>query len=1003
MSDIQNFLIQDATGSSLGGGSKRPTEEDDSGFSTSVARVLEVISEGRIEGLLNGYRSVFLDETPVENSNGTRNFKGFVLRSRKGNATDIPMPGFEQAQSETNVGVEVKNNLPITRTIINNQCDAIRIRLGLRLVKYEDDGDIVGNSLNFRVLIKEGNGAFVQRLNRTIKGKYSDMIEMEWQFNVRNLNNTVDRFSIRIEKTTAETNSSKNIKQLTFQAYTEVVQANLMYPYTALVGAELDAKQFQNVPSRSFQVGGIITRIPTNATIRGDRSLAYSGVWDGNFYTSTISNNDPVCQIYEILTNKRWGLGNYLDESKIDKWSLFKCSEYCNQLIPDGLGGTEARFQISTVLNTKAGVLQVLDSICSTANIKFYWDQGVLNFWQDRPDNIVRQFTQADVENGDFNYSSTSIRSRSTVARVTYNDPTNFYKQDVEIIEDKSGIEKYGVREKDIVDFGGCSRSQAIRKGKWFLYSSLKQIETVTFVARAYAAFTRPGDIIQIADPNRSLVRYGGLIKSGSGTTYVVDNPVSIRSSSGVTITVMLPNGTLETRNITTGISTTDTLTINAAFSQTPLSESNWILSAPDVNPQLFRVLSVTPTKNDPTKVEIFAITHNPNKYAEIENNLLIPTLPTRVTPSQVVNPPTNAIATQNTIVTSTGDISYNLKCNWDRPLLSGLPDPFVVKYALEYRRGSDGIFQNRAETSSLEYTFQGLFSGDYTFRVASIDSANKISSWVESNTVTIVTSYHPDTVSYVNRLNARGITITNAHVVAIDNFVNGIYNNGLRDRFNPALHIIEDCCPFAGSAINAVKLWVFSGSPNEGTLNNFVSTDWSASLGLDPGNTNTNKWVGTGVIPSTMFTGTGANSGHLSYFSTKNIANTNAFEIGTSSGGTQTMRLIVNLNGINYTAMYSDAQQPAVSVLTSKGYFIGSRINNVDIRSYLNGSQISINTSANTGTLPTDTIDVFRSSGLFTNRSCGLYTIGRRGFTVAQAGVLNGLVQTLMTALGRT
>lgn len=718
------------------GSSKKPSEAEETGYSTSKASMIEILSEGVIEGLVKADKSIFLDDTAVRNPNGKLNFTGFKYRMRKGIPNQSLIPDYsDEITSETNVGVEVKKNTPITRTIINSNLDAIRLRFGVRLVKYEDDGDVSENDIEFKVSIKQGTAVYQTRLQKKISARYTSYVEFEHQFNVRNQNGTVDQFQVRVEKLTDDSDDNNDVRDLRWSAYQEIIKTKLTYSNTALIAMEFDAEQFSSIPTRSYKIGGVRIRIPTNATVRSDRSLEYSGTWDGSFYTPLEAVNDPCWQLFDILINKRYGLGRYIDYTKIDRWSLYEASKYNNERIINALGQTEPRYQCSTVIQTKEKAYDVITALASSCNMKPYWADGTMLFWQDRPGIVRQQFTQADVENGDFTYSSTAVRSRYTVALVRWNDPNDNYQQAVEPVEDAEGIAKYGYRPTEVVAYGCVSRGQAIRFGRWALYSSRLETETVMFNARSYASYLRPGDIISIADARRAKTRNGGLIVSATISQVTLDAPTAIEAGSQ--ITVMLPTGVLNTRNIIESGNQT-VINVDVPFDAVPLPESNWIVTTPSIKPQTFRVLTVSPDASDPTKIEVTALIHRPEKYTQIEDPGDASGLAIGSGTNEIVNLPRNLNAKKQ-VITTGGTTRRNLICDWQFPRTTlGTRDTTIQGYFVEYKRGIRGAWKGSTFVYNTEHTFENVIPGNYYFRVSAIDSKKNSSSWVVSAVVNI-------------------------------------------------------------------------------------------------------------------------------------------------------------------------------------------------------------------------------------------------------------------------
>jgi predicted phage tail protein len=747
MTDIQVDPAQMLIGAGFGKKPKQPTVEDDDARSTSRANIVEVISEGPCEGIFTGVvnpdarKGIYLDRTVVMNPGGTLNFQGMIARPKPGTANQLVSPTFGGIASETNVGVQVKKSTgTVTRNIINSELDAISIRIQVQLQKSEKDGDVVGSSLTFKVDIMQGATAWKNRLTKTIKGKYSSGIELAYEFPVNNQGGTIDSFGIRLSVTSDDSNDT-TIRNLTWKAYTELTKTKLNYRYSATCGLQFMAEQFDSVPERAYRFAGRMVQIPSNATIGSDRGLNFSGTWNGTFTTPTKACSDPCWHLYDLLTNTRYGVGRYISADRIDVYSLYAASVYNNQMVPNGFGGTERRFQCNTMLQSKESAWEVINAFCSACNMKAYVSEGKIRFWQDRPGDVVRQFTQADIEDGKFVYSSTAVRSRFTSIMVIWNDPKDFYRRAVEPVEDKAGIARYGIQDTEITAFGCTSRGQAIRAGNHALQSSLYEKESVSFTCRSWAAFVRPGEIIQIADANRANVRYGGLIKSASTTSIVLDSAISLPGSNRK-VTIMMPDGSLATRDIETNplnpsMTNVSALDLTSPLPSVPNKESNFLISTSLVAPQLFRVLSVTPATNDPTKVEITGIEYNPGKYDFVENNVVAEEPPTNFTIPQVVPGPSSVAGSVIRISVIGGNQLTALIGTWTPPLTGGEPDPTIVGYRAEFTRtdlnnswqGTQSLFSSQYEARWENVPADGV----YYVRVCSINVNGQVSDWVVS------------------------------------------------------------------------------------------------------------------------------------------------------------------------------------------------------------------------------------------------------------------------------
>jgi predicted phage tail protein len=703
--------------------------------------MLSIVSEGEIEGLTNDQQSIYFDETPVKNSDGTSNFNDFTWDWRSGTQAQDRMAGFsDEITSETNVGSEVKSSIPLTRSITNANLDIIRIRLGIVLQEYPEKGGVLGSKVQFKIYVKEGNGAFILRLDQTIKGRYSTLTEFEYNFPVNNLGGTVNDFSVRVERVTPQdTETTRFQRTISWRTLIEATETKLRYPNSALFAFRFDAAQFESLPQISLKLAGRKIAIPTNATPTATRGLTFNGIWDGNFYIPSVAVSDPAWILYDLITNSRYGLGRYINQNQIDKWALYEISQYCNEYVPDGVGGTEHRFQCHILLEGKEEAYRVIESVRSIFRGFSYWMNGAISFASDKPGFPVAQFTQADIENGMFSYSRTSLKSRHTIALVTWADPEDFYRSTIETVEDPEGIAKFGVRELEMSVFACTSRGQARRAGLAALLTERLETETVTFRVRAYGAYTKPGDIIRVHDAKRAEIRYGGLIAGSTLTTVILDNPVTLNIGETYNLTVMMADGTVAERVVTNSPGGAYTnIEIMPALEELAPVESNWILSSTTVQPQLFRVLNRVPTsRSGEMGHEITALDYREDKYNSIEYGWQLTPRPTINRVPLVVNAPRN-ISLSYRAINNGESFTYTLDANWQYPLNNGSRDPYITSYFVEFRKGDDGDWVDTRNVSSTGTQYESITdSGKYYIRVASVDINGKASRWVESYPIT--------------------------------------------------------------------------------------------------------------------------------------------------------------------------------------------------------------------------------------------------------------------------
>lgn len=713
---------------------RSPKRADDSGHSSAHAHVLGVLSEGEVEGLINGAQSIFFDETPALNSDNSQNFGDFSWDFRNGSEFQSAMLGYgDTVASETSIGAEVKFNLPVTRNITNSNLDIINVRLAFQLQRFKDNGDVEGNSIDFGIQIKEGTGAFIERYRQVISERYSSLTELEFEFPVNNQGGSISDFQVRVVRYTATaTDEETDQKIIRWQTYSELIQVKLKYPFSALIGLRFDSTQFDNIPEMSFLLAGRTVQIPTNAQIAADRGLVFNGAWDGNFYTPASACSDPAWIIWDLLTNERYGLGKYINTASLDRYGMYEISRYCNEFVPDGLGGYERRFSCNVVLEGKEDAWKVLEAFRSIFRGVIYYQGSTIGFAADKPGNAEFQFNQAIAVDGKIERSRSSLTARKTVAKVTWNDPDDNYKRAIETVEDTEGKELYGYQVLEMSAFACTSRGQARRAGLAALITERIESETIIVKVGAIGAQLRPGMIIQFTDTKQANTRLGGLVLYGSNTTTIlIDAPLEALEESS--ISVVLSDGTLETRPILTGASTQTTIIVSPPFSSAPPPETTWTIGTPTVEQELCRVLSIRPDPENNYQVfEVTAVLYRGDKFNAIELGWdLDPRITRRLVPL-VVNPPTGAVI-------SATAIPPMLFLAWQHPLLAGKRDQFIARYEVELKAG-DSTWETVSTRSAnrLEIS-EGLnFATDYKFRVRSINLLGNSSIWVESNIVQI-------------------------------------------------------------------------------------------------------------------------------------------------------------------------------------------------------------------------------------------------------------------------
>lgn len=699
-------LIIGAGGGGKGGGgaSARVAQEaPDSLRSKAYARVVDLISEGEIEGLVDGLQSVYLDDTPIQNADGTTNFSGVTLETRDGTQQQSYVPGFSSVENEVPVGVEIKASQPVVRSITDPDVDAVRIKVSVGQLTNQDttNGDLNGSAVSFSIDRQVSGGGFVEVINDTISGKTTTKYQRSYYVPLTGNG----PWEIRVRRITADSTSSAIQNKTYLDSYTEVVESKLRYPNSALVALRVDASQFSAIPRRSYDMKLLRVRMPVNYD-PGTRT--YSGVWNGNFKIAWTDN--PAWCFYDLVTSTRYGLGGYIPESQVDKWALYRVAQYCDQLVPNGLGGFEPRFTCNLYLQTREQAYKVVQDMASIFRGMVYWSGGAITVTQDAPSDAVYQFAPGNVVDGEFAYQGSSAKARHTVALVTWNDPDDFYRQKVEYVEDAAGIARYGIVQSDVVALGCTARGQAHRVGKWLLFSEQSESEIVTFRTGLEGAVVRPGDIIKVADPVRGGMRLGGRIAAATASTVTLDQ--ELPADLPWRISVVLQNGTVEERLV--GPVSGRTLTVTIPFSSVPQVDAIWMLASSIIEPQLFRVVSVA--ERDPGVHEVTALAHNPSKYAAIEEGLALQ--PRSITVLSDIPPPPTGLAMQESLYRVKDQAQVLVQVSWTEVQTA-------IAYRLSYRVAG-GNFVSLPLTSANYAEIRDAQEGQYEFSLRAIGITRK-------------------------------------------------------------------------------------------------------------------------------------------------------------------------------------------------------------------------------------------------------------------------------------
>lgn len=696
-----------------GGGEQRtPQEAPNTLQSAATARILDLLGEGPIVGLVDGLKSVYLDDTPLQNSNGSYNFQGVTVYTRLGYANQSRIPGFPAIESEIDVGTQLKYGTPIVRSVSNPDVDAVRIKIRVPALTSQNvsNGDISGTSVSVAVDVMPDGGTWQQVATITISGKTTSAYDRAKRVNLPG----AGPWSIRVRRLTADAEKSSLQNATYWTSFTEIIDARLTYPDSALIGLEVDARQFgSTIPKRSYDVKGRIIRVPSNYT---PETRAYAGLWDGSFKLAWSDN--PAWVYLDLATHARYGACLEM----VDKWSLYEIARYCDELVPDGYGGMEPRFAINTVLAEAVEAIDALNMLASAFRGMTYWGTNTAMAVADMPSDPVKLVTPANVIDGEFEYSGTSLRTRRSVAMVSWNDPADGYKKQVEVVEDADAIQKFGWRQVDVTAFGCTSRGQAARFGRWILYSERAETETVSYTAGIDHADLRPGDVIAVSDPSTAGARLGGRVRVPGLSELELDAVPDAVSGQDWYLDVMLPSGQIERRQVS-GFAG-NVVTLVEPLSAEPVTSAVWVLSSMAVEPRLFRVVSVS--EQDGSRYQITAAEHDPDKYLRVEQNLNLPERDTSLIPSGPLPAPVSI---------STGEYLYRSGVTvYSGATISVEPpkDARVTLYEYEVLRPGESDYAQLGTKSSVTVDLPDTQPGEYKIRVRSLSSTALRSPWKE-------------------------------------------------------------------------------------------------------------------------------------------------------------------------------------------------------------------------------------------------------------------------------
>lgn len=701
-------------GGKSGGSARTPVESPDSLHNISYATILDVISNGEVFGPAHPddpLKDIYLDGTPIQNDDGSLNFERVETDYRVGTIDQEHIAGFPASSSITQVDVEVKQSTPWTQQIFGSELSALRVSIFTpTLLKTFDSGDNagdrVGTKVDYEIDLATDGGSFVTVVSSSFDGKTVNGYTRTHRIELPDANN----WTVRVRRLTPDSSSTTLQNSIYVSNYAEVIDGKFRHPMTAMVGLKIDAEQFQSIPTRAYHWKGRIIRVPSNYD---PETREYLGVWDGTF-KSAYSNN-PAWVFYDILTNNLYGLGEYVKAPSVDRYALYQIGAYCDQMVDDGSGGLEPRFVANCYIQSANDALRVLNDLSSIFRGMAYWANNQVVPVADMPSDPVFQYTNSNVIDGKFEYSGTDLRTRKTVALVSWNDPSNFYKSKVEVVEDDDGIARYGIRKTEVVAFGCTSRGQAQRVGLYLLYTSRMETGGVSFSVGLDGEIPQPGSIIKIADQNRAGRQIGGRI-SRSGDDYIVtdrDHPAKV----GDKLNVNTVSGSIDSKTITAIDGRK--ITVSPNFDSKPSTQLVWSIDADDLVTLQARVISVS--DSDGITYDVSAVIHDPRKFEAIDTGVRLDPLHVSVVPPRTQTAPTN-IKIEQFNSFKQGVTRQGAEISWDAP-------EYAVQYDVQWKR-DNGDWVSVPRTGTRTVTLPDIYSGEYLVRVKAINSLNVPSLW---------------------------------------------------------------------------------------------------------------------------------------------------------------------------------------------------------------------------------------------------------------------------------
>ncbi|HGW3960527.1 TPA: host specificity protein J [Citrobacter freundii] len=698
---------------------RTPVEAPDSIQSIARAKVLIALGEGEFAGGLDG-KNIFLGDsssyTPLQNADGSYNFNNVKYEFRSGTQDQDYIQGFPGIENELQVSYELKQAVPYVRAVSNTQLSALRIRLGWpTLLLQKNNGDKVGTRVEYAIDLSVDGGPYETVVNGAVDDKTTSLYERSHRVN---LPKASTGWQLRVRRITPDSTSMNIVDTMRVVAVTEIIDAKLRYVNTALLYVEFDAKQFPNgIPQVVCNPKGRIIRVPDTYD---PETRTYSGTWEGVFKWAWTDN--PAWIYYDIILNERFGLGQRIDATQIDKWELYRIAQYCDQLVPDGKGGsgTEPRFRCNVYIQDRNDAWTVLRDLAGIFRGMTYWGDNKMYVLADMPRDVWHIYNHASVVEGKFTFADPSETTRNTAALVNWSDPANHYKDTPEPVYDSDLAMRFDYRQLEMTAIGCTRQSEANRRGRWALLTNGIG-EVVTFSTGMDVPPV--GEVIGVTANELAGRTIGGRVSAVNGRNITLDRAADVKA--GNRLFLNLPSGTAQARTVQAVNG--NTVTVTTPYSETPEAECNWGVDSDDLFIALFRVTGAR-DNNDGT-FEVTGTTYNPDIYSAVDTGARLDERPVSVIPPGVQAPPGNIVVDSYSTVNQNIAIT-TMRVAWDS--VQG-----AVAYEAEWRRDS-GNWISVPRTSSLGFEVQGIYSGRYLVRVRAVNASDVSSVWATSSEVNL-------------------------------------------------------------------------------------------------------------------------------------------------------------------------------------------------------------------------------------------------------------------------